>query len=86
MTAPVASYLIEVYHDVSLWSSAAHSVLQHQCEEQPSGLRHVQVVRVVLVPVLNRCHHLVVIGANYLQVLKVHEIHECCRCSEGFKK
>ena len=65
------AYLIQVYHDVALRSSTAHNVLQHQGEEQPSGLRHVQVVGVILVPVLNRCHHLVVICADYLQVLNV---------------
>lgn len=70
-TSTVAAHLIEVYHDVALWSSTAHNTLQHQGEEQPSGLRHVQVVGVVLVPVLNRCHHLVIICADYLQVLKI---------------
>lgn len=62
-------YLIQVYHDVVFWTSTAHNILQHQCEEQPSVPWHVQVVWIVLVPVLNRCHHLVIIGADYLQVL-----------------
>lgn len=64
-----AAYLIEVYHDIALRASAAHNILQRQCEEQPPGLRHVQVVGIILVPVLNRCHHLVIICADYLQVL-----------------
>lgn len=73
MTAPrqeqVIAHLIEVYHDVALGSSTAHDTLEHQSEEQPPRLRHVQVVGVILVPVLNRCHHLVIICADYLQVL-----------------
>ncbi len=73
MTAPpesvVAAHLIKVYHDVALRSSAAHYALQHKGEEQPSGLGHVQVVRVILVPVLNCCHHLVIVCADYLQIL-----------------
>lgn len=68
-----AAYLIQVYHDVALGPSAAHDVLQHQGEEQTSGLRHVQVVGVVLVPVLNRCHHLVIISADNLQVLNTQQ-------------
>lgn len=65
----VTVYLIQVDHDVALGSSTAHNVLQHQGEQKSSGLRHVQVVGVILVPVLNRCHHLVIIRADYLQVL-----------------
>lgn len=61
-----SAHLIEVYHDVALWSSAAHHTLQHQGEEQPPRLRHVQVVGVILVPVLDRCHHLVIVCADYL--------------------
>lgn len=68
-SSAVDAYLIKVYHDVALRSSAAHDALQHQGEEQPSGLRHVQVVGVILVPVLNRCHHLVIVRADDLQVL-----------------
>lgn len=65
------AYFVEVYHDVALRPAAAHNVLQHQGEEQPSGLGHVQVVGVILVPVLNRRHHLVIICADYLQILKI---------------
>lgn len=65
----IKAHLIEVYHDVALGSSAAHNALQHQREEQAPGLGHVQVVGVVLVPVLDGHHHLVIVGADYLQVL-----------------
>ena len=64
------SYLVEVYHDVALRSTTADHILQHQGEKQPSLLRRVQIVRVVLVPVLDSCHNLVVIRADYLQVLE----------------
>lgn len=65
----VIAHLIEIYHDVAFRSSAAHHTLKHQSEEQPPRLRHIQVVGIVLVPVLNRCRHLVIICADYLQVL-----------------
>lgn len=63
------AHLVEVYHDVALGSAAAHNALEHQAEEEAPGLGHVQVVGVVLVPVLDGHHHLVVVGADYLQVL-----------------
>lgn len=65
----VIAYLVEVNHDVAFGSSAAHHALQHQSEEEPPGLRHVEVIGVVLVPVLNGRHHLVIISADYLEVL-----------------
>lgn len=65
------AHLVEVYHDVALGSAAAHDALQHQSEEQAPGFGHVQVVGVVLVPVLDGHHHLVVIRADYLQVLDI---------------
>lgn len=65
------AYLIEIDHDVALWSFTAHDILQHQGEEQPSGLGHVQVVGLILMPVLNCCHHLVIICADDLQVLNI---------------
>lgn len=65
------AHLVQVYHDVALGSAAAHNALQHQREEQAPGLGHVQVVGVVLVPVLDGHHHLVVVCADYLQVLDI---------------
>lgn len=65
----LSAHLVEVYHDVALGSAAAHDALQHQGEEQAPGLGHVQVVGVVLVPVLDGHHHLVVVRADDLQVL-----------------
>lgn len=65
----LSAHLVEVYHDVALGSAAAHNALQHQGEEQAPGLGHVQVVGVVLVPVLDGHHHLVVVRADDLQVL-----------------
>lgn len=68
-TDRIKAHLIEVYHDVALGSSAAHNALQHQREEQAPGLGHVKVVGVVLVPVLDGHDHLVIVRADYLQVL-----------------
>lgn len=65
----LSAHLVEVYHDVALGSATAHDALQHQSEEQAPGLGHVQVVGVVLVPVLDGHHHLVVVRADNLQVL-----------------
>lgn len=65
------AHLVEVYHDVALGSAAANDTPQHQREEQAPGFGHVQVVGVVLVPVLDGHHHLVVVCADYLQVLDI---------------
>lgn len=65
----VIAHLVEVDHDVAFGSSTAHHALQHQSKEEPPGLGHVEVIGVVLVPVLNGRHHLVVISADYLEVL-----------------
>lgn len=63
------AHLVEVDHDVAFGAPTAHHALQHQSEEEPPGLGHVEVIGIVLVPVLNGCHHLVVISADYLEVL-----------------
>lgn len=65
----VIAHLVEVDHDVAFGSPTAHHALQHQSEEEAPGLGHVEVIGVVLVPVLNGCNHLVVIRADYLEVL-----------------
>lgn len=76
------AHLVEVYHDVALGSTAAHHAVQHQREEQAPGFGHVQVVGVVLVPVLDGHHHLVVICADYLQVLDIMKLISRRRASE----
>jgi len=62
-------YLVEVHHDVALGAHAADHVLQGQRVVDPRGLRHVQVVGLVLVPLPHRRHHAVLVRADDVQVL-----------------
>lgn len=66
----LVTYLIEVDHDVALWTPAALNVLQGQCKIDPPCVRDIEVVGVILVPFLNRCKHLILIRADDMHVLK----------------
>lgn len=63
------TYLIEVDHDVALRASAALDILQGQGEVDTTCVWDVEVVRVILVPFLDRCEHLILIGADNMHVL-----------------
>lgn len=65
----LVTYLIEVDHDVALRASAALDILQGQGEVDAPGVWDVEVVGVVLVPFLDGCKHLVLIGADDMHVL-----------------
>lgn len=66
----LVTYLIEVDHDVALRASATLDILQGQSEVDTMGVWDVEVVCVVLVPFLDRCEHLVLIGADDMHVLR----------------
>lgn len=66
----LATYLIQFNNDVSHQTSAALNVLHGQREVDPACVWDVEVVRVILVPLLDRCKHLVLIGTNDVHVLE----------------
>lgn len=63
------AHLVKVHHDVALEAHAAHHVLQGQGIVNARRVRHVKVVRFVLVPLLHGCHHVVFIRADHMQLL-----------------
>ena len=65
----LATYLIQFNNDVSHQTSAALDVLHGQGEVDPTCVWDVEVVRVILVPFLDGCEHLVLIGTNDVHVL-----------------
>lgn len=66
---PIVTYLIEVYHHIALQVSAALDIFQSQGEVDPSGIRDVEIIRIVLVPFLDCSKHLILISADDVHVL-----------------
>lgn len=65
----VMTYLIEVNHHIPLQPLTTLDIFQGQGEVHPSGVRDIEIVCVVLVPLLNSCKHLILIGADNVHVL-----------------
>lgn len=65
----VMTYLIEVNHHIALQPLTTLDIFQGQGEVDPSGVRDVQIVCVVLVPLLHSCKHLILICADNMHVL-----------------
>lgn len=63
------TYLIKVNHDIPLQSSTAFHIFQGQSEVNPSGVRNIQVVCIILVPLLNSCKYLILSCAYNMHVL-----------------
>lgn len=63
------TYLIEVDHHITLQPSATLDILQGQREVDPSSIRYIKVVGIVLVPLLNSCKHLILIRADNVHIL-----------------
>lgn len=64
------TYLIEVNHHVPIQPLTTLDIFQCQGEVHPSGVRDIQIVCVVLVPLLNSCKHLTLICADNMHVLR----------------
>ena len=63
------TYLIQVNHDVSFQSLAGFDTFQGQGEVDPPRVWYVEVIRVVLIPLLDGGEHLVLIRADDMHVL-----------------
>ena len=63
------TYLIEVNHHIPLQPLTTLDIFQGQGEVHPSGVRDIQVVRVILVPLLYSCKHLILICADNMHIL-----------------
>lgn len=61
---PSSSHLIQIQHLVPSDAPCGLDVLHGQGEVDPSGVRQVEVVGVVLVPLLHGGEHLLLIGAD----------------------
>lgn len=65
----VMTYLIEVNHHVPIQPLTTLDIFQCQGEVHPSGVRDIQIVCVVLVPLLNSCKYLILSCADNMHVL-----------------
>lgn len=57
-------YLVQVQHLVPPYPSGSFDILHGQCEVDPSGVRQVEVIGVILVPLLHRRKNLLLISAD----------------------
>lgn len=66
----IVTYLIEVYHHIALQVLTALDIFQSQSEVDPSGIRDVKIVCIILVPLLNCRKYLILIRADNMHVLE----------------
>ena len=69
-TRPPSPHLIQVQHLVPPDSPGGLDVLHGQGEVDPSGVRQVKVIGVILVPLLHRSKHLLLVCTDDVHVLR----------------
>lgn len=68
-TVSSGAYLVQIQHLVPSDAPSGLDIFHGQGEVDPSCIRQVEVIGVVLVPLLHRCEYLLLIGADDVQVL-----------------